>query len=313
MDLKQIKFSLAVVINLLAALTYGYVCFLSANFYTMGKLTESIIIAIFITSLLIATSLGPKLLKQTKRNFKSCLIWERILLVLFTLLIVWLTYFRFSHYFVVKSKENIIKEKLFKNISQSETIYDEYIKYIDSVKAKHFSNLNTAVILYKSNIGNKNFVKFGLRDEQICNVNYYTQINDGIDNLHNTLMPASIKSIENGNSIWLKNAKVSVKNFEPIGIFEVINNIQSRTEKNISQLIIQSSNNRMTTLGYKPFKLLRNPNFGNVKPEFITLGTPPPIAILCAISAYFLMLLSWFITKRDNKPYGRLAKYEIEL
>ena len=313
MNLKQIKFSLAVVINLLAALTFGYFCFLGANFYSLGDRGTSIAVAVIISLLLIGTSLGAKLLKQTKGNFKNRLIWETILLVLFTLLIVWLTYFRFSHYFVVKAKENIIKEKLFKNISQSKTVYDDYIKYIDTLKKIHKNNLETAVTLHKAGIGNADFLKLGLRDEQICKVTYQTQINNGIANLHNTLMPAAIKSIKNQNSIWLANATDIVTNFEPIGIFEVINNIQSRNENNIIRLVKQSSNNRIKTLGYKAFKLSKNPDFGNVKPEFITHGTPPPIAILCAISAYFLMLLSWFITKRDNKPYGRLAKYEIEL
>ena len=96
MDLKQIKFSLAVVINLLAALTFGYFCFLGANFYTLGDKGKSITVAVIISLLLIGTSLGAKLLKQTHRNFKSRFIWEIILLVLFTVLIGYFTFFPFS-------------------------------------------------------------------------------------------------------------------------------------------------------------------------------------------------------------------------
>ena len=55
--------------------------------------------------------------------------------------------------------------------------------------------------------------------------------------------------------------------------------------------------------------------FNNVNIYFTTKGTPSPFSIVLAFFSYLLMLLSWFITKRDSRSTGALttAEYEIVL
>ena len=307
MNLKQIKFSLAVVINLLAALTFGYFCFLGANFYTLGDKGKSITLAVIITLLLISTSLGAKLLKQTHRNFKSRFIWEIILLVLFTLLIGYFTYFPFSHYFIVSAQKPTIQKKLNENIAQAQNIYLEYENYVTTRIGIYSSKIDVAIL----NIAGqpKELEKFGI--SRSVSVSLPIQRKNQIDKIKYLLLPQNFNQIKTNDSTWLTNAQNSVVNWEPISLVDVINNIENNTANSLNQLI-KFSEKKGKNESYPKFSPDK-PHPNNVNNYFTTIGTPSPFSIVLAFFSYLLMLLSWFITKRDTKVSGPLAKYEVVL
>ena len=309
MDLKQIKFSLAVVINLLAALTFGYFCFLGKNFQTLGDKVSSITFAVIITLLLIGTSLGAKLLKQTKRNFKSRFIWEMVLLVLFTAFIGYFTYFPFSHYFVVSAQKPTIQNKLNQKIAQAQNIYPDYESYVTTRVGIYTSKIDVAIINGEGQPAE--LEKFGISKKVPITIKKQGQIQ--IDKVNELINPREfLKKIKNNDSTWLANAKKSVENWEPISLVNVINDIEKNTKNSLNQLVSLSIKQGTNENNYPPFDP-NEINHNNVNNYFTTIGTPSPFSIVLAFFGYLLMLLSWFITKRDNKPYGRLAKYEIEL
>ena len=311
MDLKQIKFSLAVVINLLAALTFGYFCFLGANFYTLGDKGTSIAVAVIITLLLIGTSLGAKLLKQTKRNFKSRFIWEIVLLVLFSVLTASSTYYAFSHYFVVSAQKPTIQNKLNKNIAQAQMIYPDYESYVKTRVGIYTSKIDVAIL----NGGGQptELEKFGISKNIPITIKKQGQIQ--IDKVNELINPREfLKKIKNNDSTWLANAKNSVENWEPISLVNVINDIEKNTKNSLNQLVSLSIKQGTNEKNYPPFDPDEiNPN--NVNNYFTTIGTPSPFSIVLAFFSYLLMLLSWFITKRDSRSTGALttAEYEIVL
>lgn len=309
MNLKQVKFSLGVVINLLAALTFGYFCFLGTNFYTLGDKGKSITLAVCITLLLIGTSLGAKLLKQTKSNFKSRFIWEIILLVLFTVLICCFTYYPFSHYFVVRAQKPTIQYKINKNITQAEKIYSDYETYVINRDKDYLRCLTDAVDNKK--IAPSVYKAFGFNDAS--GVPPTTQLNIKHNTLIPLLKPTNFNAMRINDSIWLAKAKESIINWEPISLVDVINNIESNTTKSVSKLISISKNKATNET-----RLIFNPNLqtlNNVNKYFEIRVTPSPFSIVLAFISYLLMLLSWFITKRDSRSTGALttAEYEIVL
>lgn len=303
----QSKFPLAVVINILTAFSFGYVCFLGANFYTLGETRKSIILAAIVTFLLIATSLGAKILKQTNRNFKSCFIWEIIFLILFTLITAYFTYFPFSHYFVVSENETEIKSKLNTSITQAENMFAKYETYVNERKVQYENNLNSAILT--KDVNDTDFVKYGFVKNSIP---YDSQIKNKMRTIGFDLLPSNFKGIKSENSDWLANSRNDVNDWKPIGLVEVIKNLEQNSKKWNAELV-KISKIRETGETAEDFKY--SLSFNDVITYFTALEKPSTFSIVVAIIGYLLMLLSWFITKRDSRGNGALttAEYEIVL
>jgi hypothetical protein len=300
MNLKQIKFSLAVVINLLAALTFGYFCFLGANFYTLGDKGKSITLAVIITLLLIGTSLGAKLLKQTHSNFKNRFIWEIILLVLFTVLIGYFTFFPFSHYFSVSENETQIKSKLNSSITQAENMYVEYEKYVNKRKYDYKNNLESAVLSKVSGVSD---LDFNCLDFKLNSLPYPRQIQRKIRKIGFDLLPSSFIAMKRDNSKWLSNSKINIDKWKPIGIVDFINNIENNSNNWKSDLI-NISKIRETCEGDNIEDFKYNLTTNEVKTYFTKLGNPTSLSAVYTIFVYVLMLLSWIFTSRSTRFPG---------
>ncbi|KAB1157959.1 hypothetical protein [Flavobacterium luteum] len=298
MDLKQIKLSLAVVINLLAALTFGYFCFLGANFYTLGDKGKSIAVAVIITLFLIGTSLGAKLLKQTHRNFKSRFIWEIVLLVLFTALIGYFTFFPFSHYFSVSENEIQIKSKLNSSITQAENMYVEYELYVSDRKNNYKTKLESAVLLKENRVSDVDFNCLDFKSNS--SLTNPKQIDRKIRKIGFDLVPSSFIAMKSHNSKWLANSKIDIDKWKPIGIVDFINNIENNSNNWKSDLI-NISKIRETCEGDNIEDFKYNLTTNEVKTYFTKIGNPPLLSLVYAILVYVLMLLSYIFSNRSTK------------
>ncbi len=307
--MNQSKYPLALVINVLTAIAIGYVCFLGLNFYTLGDKMSSILTSVVIIILLIATSVGARQLKKTKRNCKRYRIWEWILLLLFTLIMVVITYFPFSHYFGVTINKENIQSKVLNNITHAEQLYDKYEDYVNKRDSNYLRKLQTTVKHKSGRPSEFNCLGF----DEDSQVSIETQIQTKHSVLKMKLIPDNFESIKSSDSIWLRKAQKSVENWEPISLVDVINNIQTNTDRSLSNLV-DISNNKANCEDDLNFNF-PNPSFPDVKNHFTEIGTPAPFSILLTILGYVLMLLLWFITKRDSRCIGALktAEYEVVL
>lgn len=310
MNLKNLKFPLGVIINVLTAIVFGYVCFLATNFETLGNKEKSIITALFIIVSLIVTSLGAKLLKQTTNNFKTGLILECILLLLYTGIMFYATYQYFSHYFVVEARKTEIQTSTNTNISQAESIYRQYQTYVDDRLRNYNGQLASAVRSKGGAI--TPYTKLGFNP--LIKVNDVIQTKNLIFKLESALLPTNYKSMKVADSTWLADARVSVNNWEPIKLVDVINDIENNSNNSLNELIA-FSNHKAKNEAASEFSLNPTIPFSNVKDNFTTHGSSPPVAILFAILTWLLMLLPWFISKRDTRSVGArtTAKYEVVL
>lgn len=305
--MNQSKFSLADVITLLSAFAFGFVCFLGTNFYTLGNTSQSITLAVVIAVLLGGTALGTKLLKRTNHNFKTCFIWEMVLLFLFTGLLAFFSYSPFPHYFVVSGQRVEIQSKLTTSITQAENMFAKYEQYAENREYLYLNTLRRVVAAQNTNPSE--FSKCGFENN---GVPFDKQIENKMFTVHADLFPTNYEEMKQVASTWLSNARNIVENWKPIGIVDVVNDVEQNSNDWLNTLI------RLSSIRGKVEQtedFAYNLSFDDVKKHFTTLGKPTHLSIGLAVLAYLLMLLSWFVTKRDSRSTGALttAPYEVVL
>jgi energy-coupling factor transporter transmembrane protein EcfT len=322
--MNQSKFSLADVLNVLASIAFGFVCFLGANFlnidndrvWGMPPTIGCVAMAVVYSALLFTTAFGAKLLKRTSHNFKTSFVLEVILLILFGLFAVFFAskYSPFPHFFTVTAQQSEIKSKLKTSIMQAENMFEEYESYADRRKTQYKATLKSVV---KRPIDPTKFRDFGFKD--IGAPSYDKQIDFKISTMHSDLFPPNYSDTTAKNGIkevainWLQYAENITRSWKPIGIVSVVNDIE-KNSTNWQETLITLS--QALEQGEQPpeFKYTP-PSFDDVKPHFTELKSPTPPSIGFALIAYLLMLLAWFVTKRSGK--GREAfttkPYEVVL
>lgn len=309
--MKQLNFSLADVLTVLTALAFGFVCFLGTNFYTLGDTTQSIFLASIITVSLAGTAFITKLLKRTNCNFKTNFILEMVVLVAFTGLTIFFAYSPFPHYFNVSEKKADIQSKLQASITQAENMFTEYESYVENRKNLYEHNLRSVAVakgINPSDYTNYDFVSSSVSDD--------VQIQNKMFTIHADLFPSNYSDSISRTGIkevatdWLRKAKNTTNDWKPIGVVEVVNQVEMNSQKWKNDLITlsQTRQNGEITNDFD-YDL----SFDDVKTHFTTLGKPTPLSIGLAVGAYLLMLLSWFVTKRSSKRGFSTAPYEVEL
>lgn len=296
---KTQTFSLADLIALLAAVAFGFGCFLSANFYTLGNTKQSLVLALIITVLLSATALGGKKLKHTTHNFKTCFVGEMVLLALFTVLIIIFGYSPFPHYFAVSGQKAEIQSKLTTGIDQVSNMFSEYEKYAENRKNLYQSKLNS-VVAAKS-INPSEYVAYGFQSNSVPD---RKQIENKMFTVHADLFPSNYSDSINNNGIkeaamiWLSDAQRVVENWKPIGIVGVVNQVEQNAYQWRGMLVALSG---IRENGEQAADFAYELSFEDTKQHFTTMGTPTPLSVGLVVGAYILMLLSYFITKRSTK------------
>lgn len=299
--MKQSKFSLADVLTILTALAFGFLCFLGTNFYTLGNALKSITVAVIITILLFSTAFTAKLLKRTSVNFKTCFIWEMVLLVVFTLLFVFFTYMPFSHYFTVSANQTVIVSKIQTSITQAENMFPAYEEYAENRKELYYSKLKSVVSAsITSPIQYTNYgFKGGVPNE--------IQLNKKMENISANLFPTNYsdsvtqKGIKEVAMNWLLDAKKSTESWKPIGITNVVVDIETKSNEWLSTLVEIS---KIRENGEVAIDFSHNLTFDDIKQHFTMVEKPSVTSLLIASLMWVLMMLSWFVAKRHSKFPG---------
>lgn len=291
----QSKFSLADVILVLSTLVFWLICFLSIYFYTVGDIKRSIIQSIVIAVWMGGLAYGAKTLKQTSRNFKTCFVLEKILVSLFIVFAAIFAYSPFSLYFIVSAHKKEIQTKLIASISQAENMFAEYEKYAENRENLYQNKLKSVV--YGKNINQSEYLQYfeenGISDEK--------QIENKMFILHADLFPSNYQEMKTTNSTWLAKSKDAVKKWKPIGVVNVMKKVEQNSKEWLSNLKQIST---IREKGEQVEDFTYDLSFDNVKTYFKAIGKPTPFSISLALLLYILMLLSWFVTKRNTKFPG---------
>ena len=309
--MNQSKFTLADVLTLIAGLAFGFICFLGSNFYTLGNIPQSIILWVIIFVLMVGTALGAKWLKRASRNFKTCFVWEMILLVLFTGITIFFSYTPFPHFFVVSEQRPEIKSKLIASITQAEDMFVAYERYAENrigLYNKKLVNVAAAKSRYPSEYAAYGFEKNSVSDA--------TQIENKMFAVRADLFPTNYEEMKQVASDWLTNERKKLSNWSwfrhNIGIVSAANDVEKKSENWLNSLIELSL---IREKGEDARNFSYNLTFDDVKIHFLKSGKPNWPSIGFATLTYLLMLLSWFVTKVDFRRKGALttAPYEVVL
>jgi hypothetical protein len=320
--MNQSKFSLADVLTVLAALTFGFVCFLGANFlninndtvWGMPHTTGCIAMAVVCSMLLFIPAYGAKLLKRTSHNFKTCFVGEVILLTLFVLFAGFSATKTspFTHYFTVSAQKSAINRKLQTSINQAENMFAKYESYADDRKKKYKDDLETLVAAEGTN--HVAFAKYGFKPTS--NVSGSIQIETKILTIQYDLFPSNYSDPTAKNGIkevatkWLQDAKNTTSSWKPIGIVGIVNDIEKNSTNWLNTLVSLSEVREQGEQATSSFDYKLS--FDDVKTHFTKLDSPTPLSNGLAMLVYILMLLSWFVTKRNTKStYGFRALFRL--
>jgi energy-coupling factor transporter transmembrane protein EcfT len=302
--MNQSKFSLADVLTVLAALAFGFVCFLGTNFFTLGNTGQSIILAVVIAVLLGGLAFGAKLLKRTSRNFKTCFVWEIVLLVLFAFFAIVFANSPFPHYFVVSKQKADIQSKLSASITQAENMFAGYERYAETREKLYKSKLRS--VAAAKSINPSKYAECGFENNGIAD---NKQIDNKMFTLHADLFPTNYSDTLNQNGIkevaitWLSDSKKILANpwsFN-FGAVEITKNVEKNSNKWLGMLTGFSSVREPCE---QAEDFVYDLSFDDVKNHFTTLGKPTTPSVCWALLAYALMLLSYLISKRHSRFPG---------
>jgi len=303
--MNQSKFSLADLLTVLGTLGFGFFCFLSLNFLSLGETIPSLIVATVIALLLGGLAFGLKLFKKTIRNFKTCIIWEWVLL-LFFIIFAFVAIFPFSHYFVVSEQKANIQSKVIANIKQAEGLFADYEHYANNRLNIYKSRLNSVVAA--KNVNPSEYRNYGFVNGTDDN----TQVENKMFTLRAQLYPTNYSDTINHNGMkevgttWLANAKNTIADWKPIGIVDVINKVETNitTWKNdLHQFSSFKAQGEIANDFEYPL------TFDDVTGKMTELNKPTSLSIIYAIGFYTLMLLPWIIQRRSTKSKYSLFSF----
>lgn len=295
--MNQSKFSIADVLTLVGALTFGFVCFLGLNFLTLGDTKQSVIWSVVIALIIGGLAFGAKMFKRSKGSFKASFILEVIFLILF---LVAGYYFinLFSHYFAVSSQKASIQSDLTANISQAQYMFTSYENYANGRISDYESNLNSVALAKKTNPTAYNSCGFVTNPPTDAK-----QISQMVQILEYKLFPANYDTIKTVSDTWLSNMQAKISPWKPIGVVEVLKDLESNINSWNAQLHTISTYIAICetpTEGDFNFPL----TFENVANRFTETSSPSFLSIVLAIIIYILMLLSYIFSLRNSKnPY----------
>jgi len=293
--MNQSKFSLADLLTALGAIGFGFLCFLSLNFLTLGDMQLSVIVATIIGFVLGGLAFGVKLLKQTSRNFKTNIVWEWVLLFLF-LIIAYFAVFPFSHYFAVSTQKEEIQQKITSNITQAEGIFTDYESYANN-RINNYENRLKSIVTGKE-VAPSQYRNYGFID----GTDDQTQIENKVFTLKAQLYPSNYKQMKLVDSTWLADSKAKIENWSPTGIVKVINTVKTEITSWKNQLKGYSTFRAQGETDEKDFGYPLT--FKTATNYFTERTNPTVLSIAYSLGLYVLMLLSYFITKRHTRYPG---------
>jgi hypothetical protein len=301
--MKYSRFSLADLLNVLAALAYGLVCFLGMNFLTMGDTNKSIGTAVVITVTMAGLAYVLKLLKKTRNHFKICFILEWAVLLAFIIAVVF-TNSRFNHYFTVLSHKNYINTIVSQKIQETKGMFTQYEQYAALRENDYGRDLTSAVYQKKQEMNTNLYKQLGF-DAQYDDV---SQIGIKKSLLHHQLIVSKYDGaggIKQVATSWLDKADAVLSNdwSFTFGVLRVVKDIEKNGQDWSSELV-GISKYKMPGQLFPPVFTPFSSGQYMVNNMFQDQLQPTISSLLVALVLHFLMLLSYFVSRRDNRWPG---------
>src|SRR5690554_6473386 len=126
----NLKLPLGLALAIIAAIVFGYICFLGFNYSSGGHINDSIVKAMLwaLIPLILAVILWR--LKSVNGNFKTYIIVEVVFLILFIVVAI-IAFPKFTTSFNVYAEKKNIQSELQRNLIVIEEMYPTYEQYVE--------------------------------------------------------------------------------------------------------------------------------------------------------------------------------------
>lgn len=308
--MKSTKITLALVISILAALGYGFISFLGANFLHVGvvkvlglpHLYGCIVLALLNAFLLFFIIFFARWLKKNKSTSSS---FRMEMFLVLTFLVV-AGYFSlvdsyYTHYFTVTSNKTEITQKIQLGLVQAEKMFVEYEIYAEERVQGYKLQLQTAA----ESRNPEQYVKFGL--EYGGEITVEQQIEIKLKNLRRELFPTNYTNPVEKNGMkevatkWVQDAKKIMEDWKPIGIAEVVNDIETQTIAWQQKLVSLS---QAESLGEEPQAFIYSVGLSDAKKLLTRKGAPTAFSAATSLILFFLIMLYWIATPANSRASG---------
>lgn len=300
--MEQSKFSLADLLTLVGAMTFGFICYLGINFILMGDAKGSISWAAVITVALFLCAFGAKLLKRSDHNFRTSVTFEFILVILFTFIDILFSISPFPHFFNVTFQRDEVKESLKASINQTENMFEEYEDYASRRENLYRNNLRSVVSA--KNTMPSAYARYGFSSGEVSDEK---QIENKMFTIHADLFPTNYCDTTTHNGIkdiaqnWLEDADKTVDLWKPIGIPRIAKEVQAESENWRNTLVEYS---KVREKGEEANDFEYDLSFSEVEDILTEEKEPSAFSIILSIILWGVMLFSWMITKRHPRFPG---------
>jgi hypothetical protein len=230
----------------------------------------------------------------------------------FTLLLAFFSYSPFPYspfpyFFNVSAHKTEIQTNLDKSITQAENMFAEYERYAENRKRIYRSKLQSVVNAKRVNPGR--FAAFGFVNNGVADSR---QIESKMFTLHADLFPTNYEDMKRKSSAWLTDARNTVRHWYPIGIVDVVNEVEKNSMAWLNYGVSQGTDtlpslvelSKVREKGEQAKDFDYSLSFDDTKTFFTTPGKPTGLSIGLAVAAWALMMLSWFVTKRHTRFPG---------
>jgi hypothetical protein len=289
------KFSLADLLTLMSAITFGFLFFLGYNFLTLGDMTKSIILASSFALALGVIAYALKTLKGVSRNFKTNIIAELVLILAYSI-IAFFAFSPFSHYFSVSQEKEQIQNNILTNISEAEGLFDAYDDYTDNRLSLYERKLKG--IIQARIVNPSEYIEFGF----VQGTSDETQLKAKLDALTYKLKPSNYSEMKD-NLTWLSDSKSKVENWSPIGVVDIVNTLNKEVSSWSAKL---KENSAYRQKGEEATDFEASISFDEVSTIFTEKTSPNPLGIGIGLVIYLLMLFSYLVSKRHDRIRGNV-------
>lgn len=306
--MKKTKVTLANVLLIVAAIGFGFGCYLSVNFLTLGDTKQSLIGAVIISLVLAGLAFAAQKFKTANRSFRTNIILEIVALLLF-IGAAFIAVQPFSHVFTVFKQKEDVENKVIENLNQAQKMFDSYEDYATKRENTYKSTIKSVVAAKQVNPSE--YKNYGFDNNRPDD----KQIETKVFTLHAKLFPSNYKNdsipkngIKGAAINWLDKVKKNLKSDFgfTFGIVKILNEVPLKI-KDWKTKLTDFSEFRAKGETAKNFDYPLN--FNTVKKQLTKKGTPTLLSVVLALVAYMLMLLPYFVGIRSTKsPYSCLFR-----
>ncbi|MBR6111976.1 MAG: hypothetical protein IKQ08_08535 [Paludibacteraceae bacterium] len=292
------KFNILDGLTLILAILFGVVCCFGDYFHSFGKNgnNESIKWGVIVAAVLFVLSYGAKFLKTTTVNFQVCRILEYLFFSGFVVVLLVFGFGSFAAFVNVTSNKTTIQTELNNAIDNSLKMFDSYEAYVAN-------RSNKSTDFMQSLIDNRVSDCASLQSHGFNGISCNNKNLLDSQKASNLMMLQEDLKVDKTQAVKILNEyKGDVANWNPFAIVDISKSLNDSIKVWINERTTKSE--KINDFENQVFPFTATVNSFDLKNEFEAPKWNLLLDVLIVLVFGILMLLSYFLSKRDSRAEG---------